>query len=103
MPRARLRAALLIAGIGAIVLLVDLFGTAGAAVGAALMALGTLLSAPASPRPGETAGNWWGLLAAGAALAVVGVPLELWLETPGGLLAGLGGVLVVVGVALGLP
>jgi hypothetical protein len=43
------------------------------------------------------------MLAAGAALVVIGVPLGLWLDTPGGLLAGIGGALVVVGVALGLP
>jgi len=102
-PRARLRAALLIAGVGAVVILVELFDTAGAVAGAALIALGTLLSAPAAPRPGTAVVNWWGMLAAGAALVVIGVPLGLWLDTPGGLLAGIGGALVVVGVALGLP
>lgn len=103
MPRARLRAALLIAGIGAVVILVDLLGSAGALAGLGLILLGTLLSAPAAPGPGRGDVNWWALLAAGAALALVGVPLELALETPGGLLAGIGGALVVIAVALGLP
>ncbi|MGZ8666041.1 MAG: hypothetical protein ACXWZM_02880 [Solirubrobacterales bacterium] len=103
MPRARLRVSLLIAGLGAVLVLVDLFGTASAFTGAGLMALGALLSAPAAPAPGRGEVNWWALLAAGAALALIGVPLGLALETPGGLLAGLGGVLVVISVALGLP
>ena len=103
MPRARLRTALLIAGLGAVAVLVDLLGTAGAFAGVGLMALGTLLSAPAAPSPGRVDVNWWALLAVGSALALVGVPLGLALETPGGLLAGLGGALVVVAVALGVP
>ena len=103
MPAARLRVVLLLAGAGAVVVLVDLLGNAGAITGAALMALGALLSASAAPRPGRGEANWWALLAAGAALAVIGVPLGLALEGLGGLLAGLGGVLVVAGVALGLP
>jgi hypothetical protein len=103
MPQARLRAALLIAGLGAITVLVDLLGSAGAFAGAGLMALGALLSAPAAARPGRGEVNWWALLAGGTALALVGVPLGLALETPGGLLAGLGGVVVVAAVALGFP
>jgi hypothetical protein len=103
MPRARLRVALLIAGLGAVLVLVDLFGTPGALAGVGLMALGTVLSAPGAPTPGRGEVNWWALLAAGAALALIGVPLGLALETPGGLLAGLGGVLDVISVALGLP
>jgi hypothetical protein len=103
MPRSRLRAVLLIAGLGAVAVLVGLLGTAGAFAGVGLMLLGTLLSAPTAPRPGRGEVNWWALLAAGTALALAGVPLGLALETPGGLLAGLGGVLVVVAVALGLP
>lgn len=102
MPKARLRAILLAAGLGALLVLVDLLGTGAAAAGAALMAIGALLSYPASPRSPDGV-NWWALLASGAALAVVGVPLGLLLEAPGGLLAGLGGALVVVAVALGLP
>jgi hypothetical protein len=103
MPRARLRAALVIAGLGAVVVLIDLVGDAGDFAGVGLMVLGTLLSASAAPRSGRGEVNWWALLAAGSALALAGVPLGLVSETPGGLLAGLGGGLVVVAVALGLP
>jgi hypothetical protein len=98
-----LRACLLIAGAGAVLALVDRFGTAGAVGGLALMLLGLLLSVRAASRRGPDGADWWALMAVGCAVAGAGVPLELLWETPGGLLTGLGSALVVVGVALGLP
>jgi hypothetical protein len=102
-PAAQLRGLLLVAGAGAALALVDLTGTAGAVVGVGLMLFGLIFTAPAAPGSDAPAGNWWGLMAAGVGLAVIGVPLELVWETPGGLLTALGSGLVVVGVALGLP
>ena len=42
-------------------------------------------------------------MAAGAVLALLGLPLGLAVESLGGLLTAFGGVLVVVGVAFALP
>jgi hypothetical protein len=43
------------------------------------------------------------LLAGGTALALVGVPLGLVLEAPGGLLTAFGGGMAIVGVVFGMP
>jgi hypothetical protein len=101
--RPRLQALLGIAGIGAAMALVGLLGTAGALVGVGLMALATILTTPAAPRPGAPGVNWWALLAGGTALALIGVALGLALEGPGGLVTAIGGGLVIVGVAFGMP
>lgn len=94
---------LVIGAIGATLILIHLLGTGGNIAGVALMTLATALTASAAPRRGTDGVNWWRLLAVGTALALVGVPLALGLETVGGLLAAAGGVLFVIGVALGYP
>ena len=99
----QLRGLLLLAGAGAAVALVNLFGVVGALTGLGLMAVGVVLSAAAAPQPGAPGANWWNLMAAGTGLVLIGVPIELALETPGGLIVGAGSALVVIGVALGLP
>jgi hypothetical protein len=83
--------------------LVDLFGTAGALAGLGAVLTGTVLSAPAAPLPGGEGLNWWAMLAAGAGLLLVGVPVGLVLEGLGGLLAAIGAVLALVAVVLGFP
>ena len=103
MPAAQLRGLLLVAGAGAALALVHLAGVAGALIGFGLMLFGLVFSAPAAPRSDAPGANWWSLMAAGVALALIGIPLELVWETPGGLLTAAGSGLVVVGVALGLP
>jgi hypothetical protein len=103
LSRARLQALLGIGGIGAAMALVGLLGTAGALVGVGLMALATILTTPAAPRSGTPGLNWWTLLAGGTALAMIGVALGLVLEGPGGLVTAIGGGLVIVGVAFGMP
>jgi hypothetical protein len=103
MSRPRLQALLGIGGIGAALVLVGLLDTAGGVVGVGLMALATILTTPAAPRPGSPGINWWTLLAGGTALALIGVALGLALEGPGGLIAAIGGGLVIVGVAFGMP
>jgi hypothetical protein len=99
----QLRGLLLVAGAGAALALVNLFGVLGSAIGLGLMVFGLVFSAAAAPRSDAPGPNWWGLIGAGVALAVIGVPLGLVWETPGGLLTAAGSALVIVGVALGLP
>jgi hypothetical protein len=103
MTRARLQAILAIGAIGAALVLVNLLGTAGGLIGVGLMILATVLTAPAAPQPASGGINWWALIAAGTALALIGVPLALAVEAIGGLIAAIGGGLVIVGVAFGMP
>ena len=103
MKRSNLQALLVIGAIGASLAIVDLFGTAGGLVGVGLMVLATILTAPAAPSSGAEGFNWWTLLAAGTALALVGVPLAIVLETPGGLLTAIGGGAVIVAVVFAMP
>lgn len=95
-----LQASLLIASIGAVVILLGLFGTAVSIAGLVAIALGTVLAAPAARDEG---GGWWRLIAVGAALSVAGALLALVSETVGGLVAVLGGVAVITGSAIGFP
>lgn len=98
-----LQLALLLAGSGALVILLHLFGTAVAVIGLAAIILGTVISAPYAPAPSEPGRGWWALLAAGALISLVAAPLALVAETAGGLLGVLGGVMVAIAVALGFP
>ena len=103
MTKTQLQALLVIGGIGAALALIQLLGIAGGLAGVALMACATVLSAPAAPEPESRGLNWWALLAGGTALALIGVPLGLVLEAPGGLLTAIGGGMAIVGVAFGYP
>jgi hypothetical protein len=103
MRRTQLQALLVIGALGAALALIQLLGIAGGVVGVGLMAFSTVLSAPAAPEPGARGLNWWALLAGGTALALVGVPLGLVLEAPGGLLTAIGGGMAIVGVVFGYP
>ena len=103
MRKTQLQAILVIGGIGAALALIQLLGTAGAVVGVVLLILCTILTAPAAPEPGAVGLNWWALIAGGTLLAVIGVPLGLALEGPGGVLTAVGGGLAMVGVAFGYP
>jgi hypothetical protein len=99
----QLRGVFIIFGAGAVLALINLLGTLGAAVGLGLMILGLVLSAAAAPPQHSEGVNWWSLLAAGTALVLAGVPLQLAWELGGGLLVAAGGALGVIGVALGWP
>jgi hypothetical protein len=103
MRKTQLQALLVIGGIGAALALIQLLGIAGGLVGVGLMVVCTILTAPAAPEPGAGGVNWWALLAGGTALALIGVPLGLALEAPGGLLTAFGGGMALVGVAFGYP
>ncbi len=103
MRKTQLQALLVIGGIGAALALIQLLGVAGGVVGVALMVICTVLTAPAAPEPDAGGLNWWALIAGGTALALIGVPLGLALEAPGGLLTAIGGGMAMVGVAFGMP
>ena len=100
---AALLAALALSGAGAALLLIGVMDTAGDVAGLIAIVLGTVLAAPFAERPGASLHGWWNVLAAGALLALAGAPLALAVESAGGLLTVLGGVLVVVAVGLGFP
>lgn len=103
MRKTQLQALLMIGGIGAALALIQLLGLAGSLVGLGLMAVCTILTAPAAPEQGSGGVNWWALIAGGTGLVLIGVPLGLLLEAPGGLLTAIGGALVLIGVAFGMP
>jgi hypothetical protein len=103
MRKTQLQALLVIGGIGAALALIQLLGVAGGLVGVGLMVICTVLTASAAPDPDAGGLNWWALIAGGTAVALVGVPLGLALEAPGGLLTAIGGGLAMVGVAFGYP
>jgi hypothetical protein len=99
----RLRAVLLVAGAGSVIVLVNLFGLIGSLVGLAAMAGGLAASRAARTRRGVTEVDWWKLLGAGTLLVAAGIALGELLETPGGLLAAVGAAIGVISVALALP
>jgi hypothetical protein len=103
MRKTQLQALLVIGGIGAALALIQLLGLAGGVVGVVLMVICTILTAPAAPEGGSGGVNWWALIAGGTALVLIGVPLDLVLAAPGGLLTAIGGGMAIVGVAFGFP
>ena len=92
----RLRGLLVLAAAGAVLVLFSFLGTIPQLIGVALIVVTVLLTAR------ETVG-WRRMLVLGAVISALGVPLSLVLETIGGLLAGIGGALVIVAVAFGWP
>lgn len=94
---------LLIAGAGAVLVMLDLstlinlFALAAIVVAAAL----TPAARGDGAAPGE--GAWWSMLMLGAVFCLIGVPVEIGLEGVGGMLTLAGGVLVVLGATLGFP
>jgi hypothetical protein len=103
MRKTQLQALLVVGGLGAALALIQLLGVAGGVVGVGLLVVCTVLTAPAAPDPDAGGLNWWALIAGGTALALIGVPLGLALEGPGGVLTAVGGGMAMVGVAFGMP
>jgi hypothetical protein len=87
---------LLIAGLGALLMVFDLFGLAMA--GLVLIVVGTLLATR-----GGLGLSWYTTLAIGAASAVISRLVADGHETLGGWLAVIATLLVLVGVSLGYP
>ncbi len=95
-----LRAVLVASVLAAVVVLAGVFpdGVRYGCVG--VIVLTALVTIAARKRPG---GGWWNLLGAGAALSAAGAAVAQVADTPGGLLAVIGGSLVVIGATTGYP
>lgn len=93
-----LQLALAAAAVGALLILLSLFGVLFSVIGLILIVLGTVAAAPAARGAG-----WWRMLAIGASISVVAALVQLANDTLGGLIAVVGGILVLIGVALGYP
>ena len=91
---------LLLAGAGAVAILLGVLGTGADIAGLAAIVVGTVLTAPAGHREGN---GWWSLLAAGTVLSVLGALLALATDSVGGLIALIGGIVVITGAAFGFP
>jgi hypothetical protein len=98
-----LRFSLLLAAVGALVILLRLFGDVASFAGVVAILAGVVLSAPYAPPPEAPGRGWWTMLATGAGITTAAAALTVVAETVGGLLAVLGCVLVVIAVALGFP
>jgi hypothetical protein len=98
-----LKVALALGGAGAVLILLPLLGDAAAVGGLVAIVAATVLAAPYAERGDAALPTWWTLMAAGAVLALIGLPLELAVETLGGLFTAFGGILVAVAVAFALP
>ena len=94
------QSALLLAGAGAVAILLGVLGTGADVAGLAAIVVGTVLTAPAGRREGN---GWWSLLAAGSVLSVLGALLALATDSVGGLIALIGGIVVITGAAFGFP
>ena len=98
-----LKVALALGGAGAVVILLPLLGDGATVGGLVAVVAATVLAAPYAEQPGAALPTWWTLMAAGAVLALIGLPLALAVETLGGLFTAFGGILVAVAVAFALP
>jgi hypothetical protein len=95
-----LRVALVVAAIGAFIVVLGIFGTGIRVACLVLIALATLVALALRPRDG---GGWWWILAGGAAASIAGAIIAQPSPTLGGLLALLGGIAVIIGAAVGFP
>jgi len=94
------QSALAVAAVATLIILLGLFGDAVRIACLVVVALVTLMTAPARTVRG---GGWWTLLAAGCAASIGGAIIAQPAETLGGLIAVIGGVLVVIAAAIGFP
>jgi hypothetical protein len=95
-----LQAALIAAALAALAILVSLFSDPVRIGCLVVIALATIVTAP---QRGVNGGGWWTLLAAGAVASIAGAGLAELTETVGGLVAVVGGALVVVAATIGFP
>lgn len=95
-----LRIALVVAGVAAFVVVIGLFGTGFRIACLVLIALATLVALPLRPSDG---GGWWWILAGGAVGSIAGAIIAQPSATLGGVIALLGGLVVMSAAAIGFP
>jgi hypothetical protein len=95
-----LRVALVVAAIGALIVVLGLFSAPIRVVCLVLIAVATVIVAPWRSTRG---GGWWWILAAGTIVSIVGAIVAQPAVTLGGVMALLGGLAVIVGAAIGFP
>lgn len=95
-----LQVLLVIAAVAALIILIGFFPGFPSVIALIVMVVVTLVTAPATRSRG---GGWWILLAIGTGLSVGGALLAQVANTLGGLLAVIGGVVVVIAAAVGFP
>lgn len=95
-----LRAALITAAIATVIVSLDLFsaGVRWALLG--LIVAIALLTSSERRRPGS---GWWDIYVAGAGIAILGALLAGADETVGGIVAIIGGVIILTACAIGFP
>src|SRR5688500_14084572 len=95
-----LRLALIVATLAAVAVITGIFSDTVRYVCVGLIAVAALMTVGERRRAG---GGWWPMLAAGAALSVVGAAASELNDTLGGLIAVVGGAMVVIGATVGFP
>jgi len=95
-----LRVALALAMLAAVIVILGVFPAAVRIVCLGVMVAATVAVAPARKAVG---GGWWFVLVAGVLLSIGGAIVAQPSVSLGGLMALIGGFVVVVGAALGLP
>ncbi len=95
-----LRLALVAAALASVAVLTGVFSDAVRYACLGVVALATLATVTERRREG---GGWWTLLGAGAALSVAGAGLAELNDAVGGLVAVVGGALVVIAATIGFP
>jgi len=95
-----LQVALVVAAVAALIVLLGLFPTVLSVAALIAMVVVTVITAPTGRGRG---GGRWTLLAIGTLLSVGGALLAQVANTLGGLVAVIGGVLVVIAAAIGFP
>ncbi len=95
-----LRAALILAALAAAVIMLDLFSTAARWGCVAVIAAVAAFTLPERRRVGS---GWWEIFAVGLGVTVLAGLLSGAAETLGGILALVGGALIIVAAAIGFP
>jgi hypothetical protein len=95
-----LQVGLLVAAVAALIVMLGLFSVAFRVGCLVVMAGVVVISAPARAQRG---GGWWVLLAGGVVASIAGAVIAQGAQTIGGLIAVIGGVLVVIAATIGLP
>ncbi|MBK5109793.1 MAG: hypothetical protein JJE10_00330 [Thermoleophilia bacterium] len=93
----------LIAGAGAVLVLLASFGPGFEYAGVAVLVLGVVVSAPDAGAPGPHLSDWWTVLALGSLACLIGVVLGLLLPVPGAIILSAGAIAALVAVGLGSP